>query len=38
MSVNVALVPSQVTTGDDAPALETMQANMVVMKWPPPLV
>lgn len=38
MSVNVALVPNQVTTGDDAPALETMQANMVVMKWPPPLV
>ena len=37
-SVNVALVPNQVTTGDDAPALETMQANMVVMSGPPPLV
>ena len=38
MSVNVASVPNQVTTGDAAPALETMQANMVVMKWPPPFV
>jgi hypothetical protein len=38
MSVNVASVPNQVTTGADAPAVETIQANIVVMKWPPPLV
>jgi hypothetical protein len=38
MSVNVASVPDQVTTGDEAPAVETMQANIVVIKLPPPLV
>jgi hypothetical protein len=38
MSVKVASVPNQVTTGDDVPAVETIQANIVVTKWPPPLV
>jgi hypothetical protein len=38
MSVKVASVPNQVTTGDDAPAVETTQANIAVMKWPPPLL
>jgi hypothetical protein len=37
MSVNVVSDPNQVTTGDDAPAVETMQANIVVMKCPAPL-
>lgn len=38
MSVNVASVPNQVTIGDAVPGLVTTQANMVVIKCPPPLV
>ena len=38
ISVNAASDPNQVTTGDAAPGVVTIQANMVVTKWPEPLV
>ena len=37
ISVNAASDPNQVTTGDADPGVVTIQANIVVTKWPGPL-